>query len=156
MFKSSPSFTIVFCDYLICVSLLRETTGMAAQRLRCPSLPAAFALFCPDRPGRALAIQGEEGHALGRKRCPRQSPSTDGNSRTASRAGLGRGRTLQSPKFPGAPTGPKLPLSRRSGAAGQLWGSSAAQLRPAAQMRVFAQPSPRSEAALLGDMKGGL
>lgn len=62
----------------------------------------------------------------------------------------------RAPSSLGAPTGPKIPLSRRSGAAGQLWGSSAVLLRPAAQMCVFAQPSPGSEAALLSSMKGGL
>lgn len=79
---------------------------------------------------------------------------TTGGSQTLSRGGLGKGCTLQSPKFPRRKL--KLPLSRRSGAAGQLWGSSAAQLQPAAQMCVFVQPSPRSEAALLSIMKGGL
>lgn len=62
----------------------------------------------------------------------------------------------RAPSSRGAPTGPKLPLSRRSGAAGQRWGSSAALHQPAAQMCVFAQPSPGSEGALLSIMKGGL
>lgn len=62
----------------------------------------------------------------------------------------------RAPSSPGAPTGPKLPLSRRSGAAGQLWGSSAALLKPAAQMCMFAQPRLGSEGALLSIMKGGL
>ena len=63
----------------------------------------------------------------------------------------------RAPSSPGAPTGPKLFLSTRSEAARQLWGrSSAAPLQPAAQMCVFAQPSPGSEGALLSIMKGGL
>lgn len=66
------------------------------------------------------------------------------------------GCTLQSPKFPGSPHGAAAPFVQRSGAAGQLRGSSAALLRPAAQMCVFAQPSLGSEGALLGIMKGGL
>lgn len=106
-----------------------------------------------------VAPEGEEGHALSRKCCQRQSSSPDENDRrqpdrTAPHGGLGKGCTLQSPKSPRRKL--KLPLSRRSGAAGQLWGSSAAQLQPAAQMCVFAQPSPGSEAALLSIMKGGL
>lgn len=93
------------------------------------------------------------------------SSSPDGNDRrqperTAPRGGLRgglrRGCTLQSPKFPGSPCRAPAPFVRRSGAAGQLRGSSAALLRPAAQMCVFAQPSPGSEGALLGIMKGGL
>lgn len=137
---------------------------MAAQMLLCLQLEFLSACsLCSIFPssGWVQALEGGKGHALSRKCCQRQSSSYDENDRrqperTAPRGGLGRGYTLQSTKFPGAPTGPKLPLSRRSGAAGQLWGSSATLLQPTVQMCVFAQPSPASEGALLSIMKGGL
>lgn len=99
--------------------------------------------------------------------CPQQemlsvsssSPDEDDRQqpeRTVPRGGLWRGCTLQSPKSPGSPHRATAAFVQRSGAAGQLRGSSAALLRPAAQMCVFAQPSPGSEGALLGTMKGGL
>lgn len=135
---------------------------MAVQRLlgsnSSPSLPTAFVLFSPFWLGVGPG---------GRRACPQQemlsvpSSSPDGHDRrqperTAPRGGLRRGCTLQGPKFPGSPHRATAPFVQRSGAAGQLRGSSAARLRPAAQMCVFAQPSPGSEGALLGIMKGGL
>lgn len=119
------------CDYLIRVFLLREITNSmrmgwlfrgffeATQAPRCLK-PLCYFLHSGwvwARLGVGVGVGGR-----GRE-CPQQetlsvsSSSPDESDRqqperTVPRGGPRRGCTLQSPKFPGSPTGPQLPLSR--------------------------------------------
>lgn len=122
-------FTIVFCECWMCVFLLheiissmgRESAWGGCSEASLPRTPAPFCvqpLFCFPLSRLGVGLGGGEGHALSRKCCQPQSPSPDENERrqperTAPYGGLGRGSTLQSPKFPRSPHRAKAPFVQK-------------------------------------------